>query len=178
MEKQFNFKLVEKDGILRKTLKVNVELGGDDTDQPRFSASGSIPRVTAGQILDRVTDHYNFLNKKDGEKFNVIRSLWEKYHLNDMNAGTLKQEEALIVEFGNTHANDFMTHCEYLKSIGLYEDEGYKYGSGWLYRAIPEDDLNVIKALITSTSRQISESMVEYMQRQGVSVNHENTDTI
>jgi hypothetical protein len=28
--------------------------------------------------------------------------------------------------------------CEYLKSLALYEDNGYRYGSAWLLCELPE----------------------------------------
>ena len=78
--------------------------------------------------------------------------MWQKYHLNDMHSGTPEQEEAIRQwkEAGNKY--DYTEACKYLESIGLYEVEYhgiefngmYKYGHGWLYQPIEEDDLRRI----------------------------------
>lgn len=48
--------------------------------------------------------------------------------------------------------DSYTVDCELLKRHGLYEVEvdgkPYKYGHGWLYRAIPEKDLNKIRAIL------------------------------
>lgn len=45
---------------------------------------------------------------------------------------------------------DYDTQYEYLKKINLYNDDGYAYGSQWLYRAIPVDVIKEIKSLMVS----------------------------
>lgn len=114
-----------------------------------FSARGGIKNgrgtdsIIGGQALDDMAPYF-----KDNKDFNTIRDMWKKYHLNDMHAGTEKQESALEKKFGNRNASDYDKHVEYLKSVGLYEDNGYKYGTGWLKRDIPTNDLKKIKDLI------------------------------
>jgi hypothetical protein len=48
--------------------------------------------------------------------------------------------------------DSYTVDCELLKRHGLYEVEvdgkPYKYGHSWLYRAIPESDLNKIRAIL------------------------------
>ena len=57
-----------------------------------------------------------------------------------MCAGTKAQTEALA----NCKSNDYKDQCAHLKSVGLFEDRGYRYGSGWLSRPFPEDELEGI----------------------------------
>lgn len=61
-------------------------------------------------------------------------------------AGTVKQENAL--NNADKKFNSYDEKCDYLKSIGLYEDDGYRYGSSWLYREIDADDLKSIYNLL------------------------------
>lgn len=52
----------------------------------------------------------------------------------------------------------------YLKKLGIYEDEGYKYGSGWLHKSLPEDfedELNDLLDEIESEEEEKSERPVE-----------------
>lgn len=69
-----------------------------------------------------------------------LLEIWEKWHLNDMKAGTPKQEEA-IEEFrqkNNISGWAYDKEVEYLKSIKLYNDKGYKYGTSWLTKKLPD----------------------------------------
>ena len=76
-----------------------------------------------------------------------------------MHAGTVEQEEALDKWRASNSSRDnidggtsYDMDCEYLKSIGLYEvdynGKPYRYGTAWLKRDIPEEDLNQIKELL------------------------------
>ena len=112
--------------------------------------------VTGGQCLDTINDKCPDI--KANPIWQKIYRLWKLYHLNDMHAGTVEQEEALDKWRALSEDNTIQTvkgydkACEYLKSIGLYEVEyngkPYRYGSGWLKRDIPEEDLNQIKELL------------------------------
>lgn len=127
-----------------------------------FSASANIWNsnrddvLIGGQCLDTIND--NCPDIKANPIWQKIYRLWKLYHLNDLHAGTVEQEEALdkwyVESEDNTIQNvkGYDKACEYLKSIGLYEVEyngkPYRYGSGWLKRDIPEEDLNQIKELL------------------------------
>ena len=99
--------------------------------------------IAGGQCLDRM---YKFL-KKD-KIFIELYKLWKRWHLNDLCAGTIKQEEAL--DNVGIKFNSFDERCDYLKSVNLYFDDGYEYGSKWLYRKIDEDDLKSIYNLLSA----------------------------
>lgn len=103
-----------------------------------------------GQCLDTLAEYF-----QDNTLFQQIYCLWKLYHLNNMHAGTVKQEQAIEHAkenglLGKTY--DYHAVCEYLKSVGLYEDvyngKPYTYGSGWLYWPIPDEDLRLIKSII------------------------------
>ena len=97
-----------------------------------------------------------FKELKHNKQLLLINDLWKKYHLNDMNAGTPEQSQALETwHKENGTRFDYTKDCEYLKGINLYEvtlNDGslYRYGHGWLYREIPENDLNTIKLLLSN----------------------------
>lgn len=78
------------------------------------------------EILDLVKN--GKLCEKDKELYLEIFRLWKSYHLNGMNARCEHQKKGSPV--GET--------CPVC---------GYRYGSAWLYREIPEKDLEAIKNL-------------------------------
>lgn len=112
--------------------------------------------LIGGQCLDTIND--NCPDIKANPIWQKIYRLWKLYHLNDMHAGTIEQEEALDKWWASSKDNTIQTvkgydkACEYLKSIGLYEvdynGKPYRYGTAWLKRDIPEEDLNQIKELL------------------------------
>jgi len=105
-----------------------------------------------GQCLDDINKHRKEL--RDTKLWDTIYRLWKEYHLNDMHAGTKEQEAEVnkyLEETGKVY--DYIDVCNHLKDVGLYEVQvngnPYRYGSSWLYWEIPEDDLNLIKSIIT-----------------------------
>ena len=117
---------VWKDGAL-KEVRGNV-----------FSAMAMIYRhnsfVSGGQCLDapKVLNvvKNGKLCEKDRAIYLEIFRLWKNYHLNGMNAGCEHQKEG-------TPVGEVCPVC------------GYRYGNAWLYREIPEKDLEAIKHLFT-----------------------------
>lgn len=157
MKKVFTFNKIDYRGSGRKRNAVEVEINLRDTSlgETEFTACGYIWNSThtdilaGGQILDELKQYIN------DSTFLEIYDLWKRYHLNTMHAGTKAQEAALRqyhIDNGLPEdIFDYVTDCEYLKSINLYEDvynnKPYIYGSGWITERIPEDDLNIIKKL-------------------------------
>lgn len=128
-------------------------------DKPRFSASCELwnPRYTdiefGGQSFDTALDVLPQL--KDDELFMKIYNLWEKHHLNDMDASANDEQRNAVKEYCENHETyDYDRVCDFLKEKGLFEvivdGKPCKYGHSWYYREIPEDDLNEIKRLIES----------------------------
>lgn len=111
--------------------------------------------ICMGQCLDTIAE----TNLGKNALFQEIYDLWKKYHLNDMHAGTPAQEKALhdAIEKKILPASPNYAHqVAYLKSIRLYVDEsvldsngkGYRYGHGWLYEPIPNEDILHIENLL------------------------------
>jgi hypothetical protein len=89
--------------------------------------------------------------------------VWDRWHLNDMKAGTPRQEAA-IREWrkGRAKGWDYPEACKYLESIGLFEDteepnkagDGfYKYGHEWLKEDVPQEVIDFLESLpVTSVT--------------------------
>ena len=140
MRKEFDF---TKDDI---DIKVEMELK-EENGKIVFSASGDVSSKDiecGGQCLDEIKE----ILKDSNKTFNLIHKMWKKYHLNDMHAGTPKQEKFLEDNNVNNWANDYTGVCGFLKDHNLYIDDGYAFGSGWLYEEIPPKDLSLIKKLL------------------------------
>lgn len=96
---------------------------------------------SCGQIDPLKIDNFKPLwNQELVDKLNVI---WDRWHLNDMRAGTILQEKA-IREWVVNNRYDYTSACEYLKSINLYEDGDYKYGTAWLKEDLPVDVIDFL----------------------------------
>ena len=146
MKQTFNFGKIDFYGCGRKINLVTIEMEykTNNSNKKSFSVCGDVWNakhtdvICCGQCLDTIAEYMH-----NNKKFNTILRLWRRYHLNDMHTGTPKQERAIIEMYGTLNI-DYDIICMYLKHIKLYDDNGYKYGHGWLYEAIPEDDEKII----------------------------------
>lgn len=149
LRKKVTFPKIAYSGSRRINLpEVEIELR-DTAKGPELSICGSVWNskhtdiVMGGQCLDNMMEYSEL---SCNPLFRKLYKWWKSYHLNTLNAGTVKQEEAL--KEANLIGKGYERQCEYLKDIDLYEDNGYRYGSAWLYREIPENDLNEIKSFL------------------------------
>ena len=122
-----------------------------------FTASGTIynSRKTdvycGGQCLDEIAKYLH------NAKFRTIYKLWQKYHLNDMHAGTPEQEQLLDDYFKAEHKEYNYDEAKKVLSdnnmltVKLANGSDYTYGRGWLYEPIPEEDLQSIVDLLGAT---------------------------
>ncbi len=155
MKKTFTFPKVAYTSARRVNLPViEMELRYKDEDysKPELSICGELWNarhtdiVFGGQCLDHLVA---FKSLSNDPLFKKLYRLWHLYHLNGMHAGTVKQEQALDeARKAGSRLCCYEDSCKYLESIGLLDDDGYRYGSKWLYRAIPEDDLKEIMSLL------------------------------
>jgi len=103
--------------------------------------------ISSGQIDMTLRE----LDKNDWNipyELEQLLKIWEEYHLNDLTAGTKKQMEALKEKDPELlKTSNYDKAVEYLKSIGLYEDRGYRYGEGWLIKPIPDEVMARLKAI-------------------------------
>ena len=125
------------------TVRVYLELETDYDNKPRFSCSADCYRLGMhGQCLDALNPYM-----ENNTLWNMIYRLWKNHHLNHLHAGTKKQEQKLEEVFGDLRV-DYKDKRDCLSEYGLLEDDGHKYGHGWVYWEIPADDLAIMKAII------------------------------
>ena len=131
-------------GTGRKVNEVDVDIELKEKDEGMaLSLVGSVWNarktdiVVGGQCQDELAKLPQF---QEGGKYRELIELW-KWHLNDMRAGTEWQEK-ILDEWKAGHPGeqlDYAKACEVLKARKAYSDKGYKYGSKWLYRPLPDD---------------------------------------
>jgi len=110
----------------------------------RLSICGSM-RGCCGQIQDQLkTMKFKQLNITE-EELNRLLKIWDEWHLNDMKPGTIRQEKRIKEKAIQNKPQDFYLHCrQLLEKENLLIDNGYEYGSQWLFAPLPDD---VIKFL-------------------------------
>lgn len=139
MKKVINMGYCKKLGdSRRRKATVTVEL----RQKPQglaLSITGEVKGLAYGQCWEDMKE----LAVEKRSNFDEIIEVWEKYHLNDMRTGTPKQRSA-VDDYCKEHRYDYNAICDYLKEKGLYEDNGYRYGSSWLFEEIPETVLDKI----------------------------------
>lgn len=118
-----------------------------------LSISGSKKGYGYGQCLGYIKKRILMgsfnprLKKAQAKEVLNIINIWEKYHLNDMKAGTINQEICLKENYKGAYNYDKV--CELLKENSLLKDTqlNYKYGTSWLCEEIPT---SVIDSLMNS----------------------------
>lgn len=123
---------------------VKLEVKQKDDGRKTFSMSGDYCGG-CGQVFDDVKPA-NTHQKK-------LIAIWNKYHLNDMHAGTEEQEQAL-----KDFKGDYEERCKFLAEKKLLEvklKNGtlYKYGTGWLYNELPVQFVNELKNIIANIKK-------------------------
>lgn len=147
MEKKITFKYddIRLEMNIRLTETKSGEALGISGMVYRKNKRGRWMEIGGGQCLD---DEYFKEASKRSALVRKVVELWERYHLNDMHAGTEKQEDFLEKHFkDNPNERGYKASCDALDKAGLLVDDGYKYGTNWLFRPIPEkalDDIHLI----------------------------------
>jgi len=151
----FNKKLYT--GISNKSKKMYVELTINQESETREKQTTTLETITAykslsitgtnGQNREETADINNykelFVSQED---LQTIINIWEKWHLNDLKAGTEKQQ-AFIKEWEQNNKYEYSAVCEALKKAELYEDNNYKYGHAWLVNPLPEEVITEITSI-------------------------------
>lgn len=76
------------------------------------------------------------------ENFLKLLDIWDRWHLNDLNAGCIHQRDLLKKIINHDY--------EYLITLPEFNQCskcGYKYGSAWLFEKLPKDIIQFIKSL-------------------------------
>lgn len=97
---------------------------------------------SCGQIQDtlgRLTDP-----RFTKETLDQLKQVWDRWHLNDMRAGTPAQEDYLRENYKERY--DYTKASELLREAGLNPDNGHKYGSAWLFEEVPDDVIKFLES--------------------------------
>lgn len=102
--------------------------------------------ISCGQNCDKIAAKFS----KDTKAARMVE-IWKEYHLNDMHAGTIRQEAELKKHvFPNNSVSYYEWACEILKAANIYEviyeGKPYRYGQAWLFRPIPDEIIEEISA--------------------------------
>lgn len=140
---------IDYNGIGRKINAVTIEVRLGDGN---LSICGSIWNslhtdiVSGGQNIDEIASLF-----PHNERVQRVKEVWKRWHLNDLKAGSPKQEEYLknnpiTSSYPESH---YEKTCKVLAKKGLNPDpdyicsgKPYEYGSAWLKEKLP---LEIIK---------------------------------
>ena len=111
---------------------------------------------SAGQIqddLDGLVPDYGWTQ----EMVDEFLSIWRKWHLNDMQAGSDRQQ-SFLDEWRSEHGwKGYEEECKALAEAGLLEDEEciidgrpYRYGSSWMKKELPAEVLGFLRGVPAS----------------------------
>lgn len=157
MKKIIEFGKIDFNGTGKKINLVTLEINLKKEKHPIFTVSADVwdsektDILMGGQCLDELIPYF-----KNNRLFMEIYRLWDLYHLNDMHAGTKKQENFLKKHNVKNWASNYDETCEFLSKNNMLYDNGVKFGTVWHYWAIPKKDLEKIKKIITNDYKIIN----------------------
>ena len=143
-------------GIKDNAIEIKWELYENSRGETCFTMSGTIWNrlktdcISAGQNIDTIRKLTMF-NPIVKEMYQV----WKEYHLNDMQAGSPRQEGFKLAMKYMGKLTNYDNLVDALLANDLYVDWsyvnpntgelGYKYGSAWLTKEIPEQVIEMIQ---------------------------------
>ena len=135
---------------------IEASLKGEDVEDWRLSLSGIIGPKHDGDAIGgcgQIQDHLLEVGTIDEyfepwceESVLILKSVWDEFHLNDMTAGSPRQEAFLKETPLSYPNNNYETRLGMLERVGLSPDpnfhnphtnQPYVYGSAWLHTKIP-----------------------------------------
>jgi hypothetical protein len=140
--------------IMKKTYggrsyRVHIKIELNDGKLSISGVEGALPSGnclgSCGQIdmhlrtENRHANGWKYMPGWTPSKMTKLLEIWDRWHLNDMKAGTSKQE-AFIRDWkaaGNKY--DYTAVCKALEEAGLLVDGEYKYGTKWLKEEVPQE---------------------------------------
>lgn len=152
MRKTYTLGKVDYNNTSRKDCEAQLEW---ELDGGKFSMSGGIwnPRktdyITCGQCVDEIAAL--FPNDKQAQS---MLAVWQEWHLNDMKAGSQRQEAYLKADTATWESAkaagvqyyDYAKAALFVEGLEpdaeyLHEGKPYSYGSAWLKRDLPPEVL-------------------------------------
>lgn len=119
-----------------------IALNGVEGPRSNGDCRGSCGQIVGGDWSDYTAE--------PGIDLAKLRETWQRWHLNDMRAGTPAQEASLREMRAVPSATDspFYDRARaWLAGRGLLIDNGYQYGTKWLHEDVPTDVLDYLRHL-------------------------------
>lgn len=147
------------------TKKGTLSISGVEGPTHNGNARGGCGQIVGTQII-----HANIKEGWTQEKIEQFYTVWLSWHLNDLQAGCKHQRaenwssvRINPVELPESHANCdkkgilaiWVTEKEHHKGLlcKICKVCGYKYGTRWLFKDIPNDVLRFLKQLSETTKK-------------------------
>lgn len=145
MDKIVHIGLTNDCGNLFCRIKINngkLSITGVEGPKRNGDAMGS-----CGQIIMHQWGIKQFSDGWTINLMNQLRDIWDKWHLNDMRAGNTDQTKCLRDAGKYTGSDWYLWACEHLKKHGLYNNNGYVFGTKWLFEPLPKDVVDFLESL-------------------------------
>lgn len=161
MSKDLTFKRQKKGGKtvhlhielreLQHSTRNYIDLSPVNIDQGVVvSISGHIRGSGSGQIIEKFENYIPFFADSDIDSAKKIAYIWHNYHLNDLQAGTKLQQDTLEEnrnEWYKENCDNYRNQKAFLENRNLLIDRDYQYGTGWLYKPVPQEIIDFIYSL-------------------------------
>lgn len=122
----------------------NLSISGVEGPLPSGNARGASGQIVMGLKAEEITPAPGW----DTALIQKFLDVWNKWHLNNMQAGTPTQMAELKKnKFPGYPVSHYDWAKETLTKAGLQPDNGYSYGSKWLRVEVPEDVVEFLKSL-------------------------------
>ena len=151
MEKYFKKKVLL--GYLSGEGNVWCDIAFENSDgRDHLSISGQIGSSSFGQIDKHISKNLRGLGidqRMSIKQVKLFLKVWDKYHNNELQAGTPKQTYFLgkVAKERGLDWLGYFESCAALADAGLNPHNGYYYGSHWLSIKVPQRILNFLQSL-------------------------------
>lgn len=128
----------------------------------RRSSPKSIWRESMfGQCLNPVREHAGQLPEGERVALEELVSIWERWHLNGLNAGLRPQRDALRSKARtDPGVFEYSAACKYLETLGLLTTvfTQYTYGDAWLVELLPDDVEQSVRRICRTLGAKVLEA--------------------
>lgn len=119
-------------------------------------------RGPAGQCRDALQRITTYSPGWDAAQCAELAAIWDRWHLNDMRAGSPAQQSYLREHPVTDRQNYYTAARKALAVVGLHPDpnhrgrgeDGYRYGEAWLREDVPADVLSRLLSFDRGTARE------------------------
>lgn len=136
---------------LKKPVRNYTDLSLVDISQAVIlTITANIRGCGSGQIVESFEKYIPFFENSSIDSAKKIASIWRNYHLNNFQPGTKLQMDCLkensnLWKINNGNNYDHQKRC--LENRNLLINREYQYGTGFLYKSVPQDIIDFIYSL-------------------------------